>query len=541
METQEQLKQLKLNVTNIKSVLIKKNENRQKSDKKEDDQEKRKLSIKKKQEEEKKLTAGTSSLKKMASSVKSSIAKPGGNLFDKMMDFGLIVLTGILANALPAIKKKLEEIFNAVGTFMSPIVDTIEILINTVSNDTGKVSPELEEKQVKFRQDIEIAKDNLLDGIRTKLGPLGGLVSLLEPLINDLTSKFGAKLKLQTGGATLTKNKAGEEGIMTAEGRFVKSQFSEDQRRRFEKGDTRAYIMPSAAPTSSTDDAEVSAAAAQAIAEGRDDHGPSGGGSDPTRQRFSLPTTSGQTTSLPASVTGFNAGTKGNTGTLIYLHWTATGYNGNGSYHTVFAGDGTAKRNSSYDDYSVGHTEGKNTNAVGLSIAAAGGASDLNRMGNYPPTQAQLNAMTAEAARLAIAWGWKESDIDKNVWTHAEAGSGLDPRGLAPHNDDNGDGKPDNYGPSQWGGSVHRWDLYGLRQGAANGSGGPELRDMIKQHYRRFKKGQTVSRADHSDAQISPIGNINLTASALFNQPLDDEEGVMVIAPIVRNNYFRVG
>ena len=108
METQEQLKQLKLNVTNIKSVLIKKNENRQKSDKKEDDQEKRKLSIKKKQEEEKKLTAGTSSLKKMASSVKGAIAKPGGSLFDKMMDFGLIVLTGILANALPAIKKKLE-------------------------------------------------------------------------------------------------------------------------------------------------------------------------------------------------------------------------------------------------------------------------------------------------------------------------------------------------------------------------------------------------------------------------------------------------
>ena len=58
-----------------------------------------------------------------------------------------------------------------------------------------------------------------------------------------------------------------------------------------------------------------------------------------------------------------------------------------------------------------------------MSIAAAKGATDLNRMGSYPPTQAQLNAMTAEAARLAISWGWNESDIDKNVWTHAEAGS----------------------------------------------------------------------------------------------------------------------
>jgi len=151
---QAQLKQLKLNVTNIKSILIRKNQNTKKTDKREDDQEKKKLSIKKKKEEEKKLTAGASSLKKMASSVKGALAKPGGSLFDKMMDFGLIVLAGILANALPAIKKKLEDIFTAVATFMSPIVDVIQILINTVTNDTGNVSPELEEKQVKH-QDLQ--------------------------------------------------------------------------------------------------------------------------------------------------------------------------------------------------------------------------------------------------------------------------------------------------------------------------------------------------------------------------------------------------
>jgi len=530
---QAQLKQLKLNVTNIKSILIRKNQNTKKTDKKEDDQEKKKLSIKKKKEEEKKITAGTSSLKRMASSVKGALAKPGGSLFDKMMDFGLIVLTGILANALPAIKKKLEDIFTTVSTFLSPIVDVIQILINSVSDDAGNVSPELEEKQVKFRQDIERAKDDLLEGIKTKLGPLGGLVDALKPLIDDLTAKFGAKLKLKTSGARLAKNEAGEEGIETADGRFVKSKFSADQRRRFAKGDTKPYIMPKTV-TGPTGDAEASAAAAQAIAD-RDDH--SSPRSDASRQTFALPTAAGRTTAVPMNVTGFDPGKLGSKSTLIYLHWTATGYDDNGSYHTVFAGDGTPKRNNSYDTL-VGHTEMKNTNAVGLSIAAAGGAIDLNRMGSYPPTQVQLNAMTAEAARLAISWGWSESDIDKNVWTHAEAGSGLDPRGLAPHLDEDGDGKPDNYGPSEWGGNVARWDLYGLRKGAAKGSGGPELRDMIKQHYRRFKNAQTVSRADHNDAQISPTENQTFTAS-LLNQSFDDGGGsVFVIQPIIKNNYI---
>jgi len=186
-----------------------------------------------------------------------------------MMDFGLVVLTGMLVNALPAIKKKLEDIFTAVGKFITPVVDTIQILINAVSGPDGKVSPELEEKQIKFRQDIETAKDNLLEGIRTKLGPLGGLVDALKPLIDNLTSKFGAKLKLQTGGATLTINEAGEEGITTSEGNFVRSDFSPDQRRRYDKGDRKAYIMPAEIIQSYTEEnAAASAAAASEIARG---------------------------------------------------------------------------------------------------------------------------------------------------------------------------------------------------------------------------------------------------------------------------------
>ena len=62
------------------------------------------------------------------------------------------------------------------------------------------------------------------------MGPFGGIIDALKPLIDNLTSKFGAKLRLQTAGATLTKNEAGEEGITTAEGNFVRADFSADQR-----------------------------------------------------------------------------------------------------------------------------------------------------------------------------------------------------------------------------------------------------------------------------------------------------------------------
>ena len=72
--------------------------------------------------------------------------------------------------------------------------------------------------------------------------------------------------------------------------------------------------------------------------------------------------------------------------------------------------------------------------------------------------------------------------------------------------------------------------------------GGNELRDRIKATFRSIKNQASVSSSTTSTvARISPTEYQNLNASALLSQPLDDEEGVMVIAPIVRNNYFRVG
>jgi len=225
----------------------------------------------------------------------------------------------------------------------------------------------------------------------------------------------------------------------------------------------------------------------------------------------SLPSGSGNITKVPFDDPNFNPGTTRKKDTMIYLHWTAGNY-GDASasygYHTIFTGDGGIVRNKSYDARG-GHTEGKNSNSVGLSLAAMAGATGVNNFGKAPVTHEQLNQMAAEAARLAVKWGWEEGDIDKNVWTHAEAGSGLDPRGLSGHLDMNGDGKPDNYGmfnraPNE---PMHRWDLYVVKEGAEPGSGGPVLRDMIKKHYRNFKAELSGKEPTEGDDQNNARGD----------------------------------
>ena len=431
------------------------------------------------------------------------------------MDFGLIVLTGILANALPAIKKKIEEIFTTVGTFISPIVDTIKILINAVSNDTGRVSPELEQTQVKFRQGIEQAKDELLEGIRTKLGPLGGIVDALKPLVDNLISKFGAKLKLQTSGATLAKNEEDEEGIMTSSGEFIKTTFSADQRRRFEKGDTRAYVMPSTSPQSLTGSGYNREAAAGAAGDQ-----PSTGPLDPAH---------GAGPSNPKSSVGFEAG-KGDTSKRIFLHWSAGSHtDAYSAYHSIALGDGSIVRHTSYGQEKYSHTGGGNSNSVGLAIAAAAGAQERGKLGQYAPTKAQLDAMIYDAARLAVEWGWSEGTIDSNVRTHGEWERYATRNGILS-------------------GSPQRWDLDRLRDSdplidasKVLSHGGNELRDRIKATFRLIKQQASVSSSTTpTAASISSIENQNLTASAL-NQPLDDEEGVMVYQPIIMREYLRVG
>ena len=178
---------------------------------------------------------------------------------------------------------------------------------------------------------------------------------------------------------------------------------------------------------------------------------------------------------------GFDAG-QGDKSKRIFLHWTADTHSKSYSnYHTTFLGDGKAVRNIPYGQDGDNHTGGANTNSVGLSIAAMGadaqgrGANNPSKfdVSPYPPTSAQVSAMTLEAARLAVAWGWDESTINKNVMTHGEWERHATSTGKLS-------------------GAPQRWDLDMVQSGDGPTSGGDKLRKMIKSYFRKLKQGTTT-------------------------------------------------
>ena len=95
---------------------------------------------------------------------------------------------------------------------------------------------------------------------------------------------------------------------------------------------------------------------------------------------------------------------------VIYLHWTATGYDWirPGHYHSIIGGDGRVNRLHAYSVDLPAHTYGRNRNSVALSCACMGGIPDP---WTQPPTSAQLTSLCAEAAAIARSWGWQASDI----------------------------------------------------------------------------------------------------------------------------------
>ena len=181
----------------------------------------------------------------------------------------------------------------------------------------------------------------------------------------------------------------------------------------------------------------------------------------------------------PSDVSNLPASKKGK----IYLHWTAgdggTAYPNR--YHTTILADGSKVQEIPYTQFNTpgGHTAYRNSEGVGLSIAAMAGWN----WSTIKPVQ--LDALTSEAAKVAKDMGYNESMINvRNVATHAEVGSmkdgGVNTPPMAGAKTD-----PDNYGPAWagWGGDGTRSDFIDINKAdynAQKGVGGDKLRAMIK-------------------------------------------------------------
>ena len=197
-------------------------------------------------------------------------------------------------------------------------------------------------------------------------------------------------------------------------------------------------------------------------------------------------------------------------GGKIFLHWTGGGYSAKykNKYHSIVQGDGSVFKAHPYDQRSgVAHTYLRNSQGIGMSIAAMGGKPDY---WTVPVKDVQIEALAKEIANAAKAWGWSAQDITvKNVMTHAEAASGKD--GQLPRND--------NYGPTMWGGDGTRWDLLRLTKGGEDGSGG----NILRAKARGYMGGDsTVRETDGSTSSSSSNsgggGNDNQTQSPQSKQ-----------------------
>jgi len=128
MET-NQVQQLKLNVTNISSFLKKSNKkyiDLKKSNKAIVAQEVKKTKVKTKESKvEQRISPKTSPL----AAVKK-IASPGMSLFDRIVNFGSILATGVLINAIPGFKKKIDEFKKDNKEVIDNVVSTLTIVKN---------------------------------------------------------------------------------------------------------------------------------------------------------------------------------------------------------------------------------------------------------------------------------------------------------------------------------------------------------------------------------------------------------------------------
>ena len=166
----QQAEQLKINVSNIRSSLLIGTKRTQvlkiRKEKLLDDIEQKKLI----QQEEKNLEQ-TKKPKKI--SILKSPVKKVANVFDNIMKFGAIVLTGILVNALPKLMDTIKKVFNSIAGFFSRVFNFFKPFISFV---TGIKFEDRDNENKKLMDDAENLKKQLkpLDDITNKVGKLTG-------------------------------------------------------------------------------------------------------------------------------------------------------------------------------------------------------------------------------------------------------------------------------------------------------------------------------------------------------------------------------
>ena len=180
-----QAEQLKLNVSNIRSSLLIGTKRTQvlkiRKEKLLEDIEQKKLV-----EQEEKNLEQTKKPKKI--SILKSPVKKVANVFDNIMKFGTIVLTGILLNALPKMIGTIKKVFESISGFFGRVFNFFKPFISFVSGI------EFDEKDNQNKKLVDDAEN-----LKKQLKPLNDITNQVGKLTGDF-NKAAEKSGASTGG-----------------------------------------------------------------------------------------------------------------------------------------------------------------------------------------------------------------------------------------------------------------------------------------------------------------------------------------------------
>lgn len=220
------IQQLKINSTNIKNFLVSENKKRSEAKKLNNRNAKKEQSQDKFASEERKLEFSPFGGSGIGD---QELPKPsGGNIFQKLFEFLGLILLGIFVNALPAIIESVKGIINSVVDFVTPIMSGFNLVKDFFTGEVDREGSDVDKKRVDDSLKGIEEDGGLIDQIAEKLGPLGGVVKMLKPVIG--------MFRKQVGGKKIVKaKKGGKEGFLNKEtGQFTPKQWTAAEREDYE-------------------------------------------------------------------------------------------------------------------------------------------------------------------------------------------------------------------------------------------------------------------------------------------------------------------
>jgi murein DD-endopeptidase MepM/ murein hydrolase activator NlpD len=224
--SETQIVQLKINVKNIHSFLLKQNRHSKKVSSENKKLTSREASAIKLNYEVKKFKSKP--IKDITKNVKKSITS-SGNILDNIMEFATLILLGICVNALPKIVAVVKETIDNIVEFITPIQSGFELVKAWFTGDLDHPKYDADKKRLNDSLKNVDKDGGYIDQLADKLGPFGIIVRQLKPLARALRGKIG-------GSNVVLAKEGGKEGFYNIDTEtFTERQWTSSEREEYQR------------------------------------------------------------------------------------------------------------------------------------------------------------------------------------------------------------------------------------------------------------------------------------------------------------------